>query len=139
MNQTMVQVDGNQAVRLEAVLAVFFDDDDRPLEPPLSYRTARPLGLAGLKEILAGALLVQAAGLELTLSAAPGERGEFLAEARALYRFADAAAKAGIERVTLRRSTAEGRWLEVRVSCPPSRASAAACRALSSSARRSRR
>jgi hypothetical protein len=137
MNQTVVQVEAKPALRLETVLAMFFDDDDRPLEPPLSYHSVRPLGLAGLRRILSAALLVQAASVELTLSAAPADRGEFLAEARALYRFADAAAKAGIERVTLRRATADGRWLEVRVSCPPLRASAVAGRALSSSLRRS--
>lgn len=49
------------------MLAEFFDDDDRPLEPPLSCRSVRPLGLVGLKRILSGALLVQAASVELTL------------------------------------------------------------------------
>lgn len=129
MIQNVAQAEAKPALRLGTVLAVFFDDDDRPLEPPLSYHSVRPLDLAGLRRILSAALLVQAASIELTLSAASEDRGEFLAQARALYRFADAAAKAGIERVTLRRSTADGRWLEVRVSCPSSRASSAAGRA----------
>ncbi len=118
MNATEIEPETKPDLRPETVLAAFFDDEERLLEPPLSYRTARPLGLAGLQEVLSGALLVQAASVEITLNAAPEDRGQFLAQARVLYRFADAAVVAGIERVTLRRSTADGRWLEVRVSSP---------------------
>lgn len=120
MNATEIEPGMNSDLRHETVLAAYFDDEERLLEPPLSYRTARPLGLAGLQEVLSGALLAQAASLEISLSASPEQRGEFLARARALYRFAEAAVVAGIERVTLRRSTASGRWLEVRVNSRPS-------------------
>jgi hypothetical protein len=115
MNLDMMQREPKPLAKQEIVLAAFLDDEERQLRAPLCYRSACPLGLAGLKTILREALLAQAASIEITLSAASEGLEEFLAEARALYQLANAAARAGIERVTLRRSMAEGRWLELRV------------------------
>lgn len=82
---------------------------------PLSYRSHRPLGFAGLKSILREALLAQATSIEITLSGRSEDLDSFLAASQALYRLATAAAKAGIERVTLRRCEDKGRWMELRV------------------------